>query len=426
MNLLKNDKAQGANLRFIIFVLIILSSMAIVMLYIDPIRTLTEEKKTSGNLTFIDGRGNPIAGTMEISISGTLTDKRPKVNSITWNDVPNAKISFDALESANFSVSLVISGDSPQGRITIEDFGVINPTIIAAPGVSMKYLKINPENVYFTEASISIRYTDGEIEDLNEKSLSIYGFDGESRVWRELPTTIFTGENRVSAKARSLGILAVAAKRQENTKVRNAGGLQIIDLFKTPDRNSTLKKKAVSITVSGAQISDNGIFEADASKDTGVAVRLKLKTPHEGKINIEDFGRNNPVGPSPPGKVIKYVNISAASLELGSAEVMIYYSDEEIGGMDENALGIYHWNGASWEPLKTSVDSAGNVLTATATSLSPFAASAGEGGAERILIATNRFVILDDPKRTGARSASGFTLPVYHYSTWSYWANKTT
>jgi hypothetical protein len=111
-----------------------------------------------------------------------------------------------------------------------------------------------------------------------------------------------------------------------------------------------------------------------------------------GEIIIEDYGKNNPVPVPLPGKAIKFMEIGASRNSHSPATVTIRYTDAEIKGMDENGLVIYHWNGAAWEPLATTVDAANNILTATTTSFSPFGVSA-TGGAEIIRVATNRYSI---------------------------------
>jgi len=154
-----------------------------------------------------------------------------------------------------------------------------------------------------------------------------------------------------------------------------------------------------------------------------VAVKLKLNKRGNGQIRIEDHGKKNPVAVAPPGKSIKFVDISAADNSFESAEVRIQYTEGELGSMDENALVIYHWNGAVWEALATSADTVNNILTATATSLSPFAVSSGEGGTAQILVATNRYVILDDGK-TGS-FGTGFGNPGSS-SNGNFWNGKNT
>ncbi|NJD77826.1 MAG: hypothetical protein FIB08_12150 [Candidatus Methanoperedens sp.] len=422
------------------FQFIILFSFVIFSLAASPVllsSAYDEGYRTSGDILFTDGSGTLLNGIMEITGGGRSSGTEPDVNSISWDKVPDAKILFNALDKKDVSVCFTISGDSPKSKVMVENYGSSIPGGVnsSAPGVPVKYMEINASGVSFSEAGISIRYSDKELKGHDENNLAVYSYDIVSKTWNKLPASIDAENNILSATVDSLSIFALSAPAQEKKtvsktsnkiSVRDAKNTPIIGNIRTYDKNKALKKETKTSVLSSADLPENGELEVNALKIKNISLRLKLRSQSGGEIILDDHGKKNPVAQEPPGTAVKYVDISAQNLDFDSAEIRIYYSDAELGDAEENELFIYHWNGALWEPLRTTVDLTNNMLTATTASLSPFAVSGGTGGTGRILVAANRFVILDDPRTTGARNGAGFTLPVYDYSTWNFWANKTT
>ncbi len=391
-------KAARAVIRLSVPLLLILVVLIASILIIYSIPVLTEEKRTSGNLTFTDRAGIPVSGTIEISMTGAPSGGRPDVNTVMWKNAPNARIYFAAHETKNVSIDLRISEDSPNGRVSLEDYGAAIPEGVdqPAPGIPVKYVELHSTGVTFADANLSIYYTDAELNGLDEKSLAIYIYEGAS--WTELPTRVDPANNAVSATVDTLSVFALSARENEEV----------------------LKKFRELI------IPAKETLESDALKTKGVAVKLTINKRGDGQIKLEDYGKKNPVAVAPPGNAVKFVDISAENISFESAEVRIRYTDEELGGSDESALVIYHWNGAAWDALATSVDTVNNLLAATTASLSPFAVSGGTVGPNRILVATNRYVVLDAP-RPGSTAQSPYVTP---YSTdafnTNYWTGKQT
>jgi hypothetical protein len=388
MRILRKNRYIQTRKRSFISVVILLLSAAGVFMMLHPVPTLTQEKSTSGKITFFDGDGNPLYGTMEITMADGSGGQESNVHSITWSDAPNVRIYFDAFETKNLSVDLRITGDSPDGRVLLEDHGATMPAGVdmSPPGVPVKYMEINTVNVSHSEANISIRYMDDELQGMDETRLSLYRYNGSS--WTELSTRVDTGNNTASSTVESFSILSLGVRDEEEfDPLQDSIG---------PDPPE-----------------DERQIEVDALKTKGVAVKLKLNRPGSGAINLKDHGKKNPVETAPPGNAIKFVDISADDLDFESAEVRIQYTDDELGDAEESMLVIFHWSGTAWDALATEVDAAGNMLTAKTNSLSPFAVSQGTGGTSRILVATDRFVILGDNVKAGATAGSGFYLPRY-------------
>ncbi|MDP2844727.1 MAG: hypothetical protein Q8N79_01450, partial [Candidatus Methanoperedens sp.] len=421
------DKEGRYNIRHIILVFVVLSGIAAALILYPPIPTKTDPDKTSGDITFTDSGGNPLTGGIELSGAEVSSGLKPNVNFISWTNVPNARVYYNALGTKDVSVNLRIAGNSPKGKVILENYAVTIPGSVntTPPGTLVKYVEVSATGVSFVEAEITIQYADAEVNGINESTLTLYRYDIAAEAWSELPATIDEKNNILGATVNSLSIFAVSTRIPGKIEVRDTMRAPVVSDIKTYDEAKNVKKAEKASLLSAADIPARGELEVDALKTKSVAVKLKVKTPGSGEIILEDYGRKNPVASAPPGNTIKYVDIGAVNIDFESAEVRIAYTNAELGGADENTLTIYHWNGAFWEALPTTIDAVNNILTATTTSLSPFAASAGEGGQARVLVATNRFVILDDPKV--GKNETGFVQPSWGgYPLWTQWTGINT
>ncbi len=137
------------------------------------------------------------------------------------------------------------------------------------------------------------------------------------------------------------------------------------------------------------------LFDANSSKD--VLAKFKINDNSSNVVIIlDDYGLNNQESTAAPGNPIKYVNVSATNLSYESVEIKISYTDAELGSMNENQLVIYHYKNSAWSELSTSVDAAYNILTASTTSLSTFAATAANLS-YTVVARTDKAVYLMDP-----------------------------
>ncbi|MFZ3059177.1 MAG: hypothetical protein WA102_05495 [Candidatus Methanoperedens sp.] len=385
---------------------IVLSLLVVAVLYFSSIGVI--EKRTSGDITFTDSAGSPLNGAIELSGAGMSSGLKPNINSISWTNIPSARVYFNAFDTKSVSINLRIIGDSPKGKVILENYGSDLPkgVNISVPGVSIKYMEISTTGVSFSEAEISILYTGSELKGLDEKTLAIYRYDSAAQAWSELPTEIDAKNNILSTTVNSLSIIAVSAKGQK-IEVRDTRNTSVVSDIKTYDEGKTLRKTAEKTdTLSASDISDKGEVEIDALSNKNVAVKLKINRASGGEVVLDDYGKNNPVSVPLPGKVIRFVEIGAINISYSSAIVTIRYSNAELEGADENSLVIYHWNGASWEALLTTVDTVNNTLSATTGALSPFGVSTGYGYINAIIA---RKVILDEPWGTGWPPENGGT-----------------
>ena len=404
------NNASRAGIRLSVPLLIVLLVLIASVLIIYSTPVLTEEKRTSGNLSFTDGAGSLINGAIEISMTGAPSGGRSNVNSITWSNAPNAWIYFDALGTKSISINLWIADDSSNGRVSLEDYGAAAPEGVdqPAPGMPVKYVELNSTGVSFADADVSIHYTDAELNGLDEKSLVIYSYYGGA--WNELPAKVDPAKNVVTATVDSLSIFAVSTEVPDEIKIRDTRNKPVISHIRAYDGVRSLKKEARASALETANVTENGELDVDALESKNVAVRLKLKGVNRGEVVLDDFGKKNPVSVPLPGKVVKYVEIGARNISFSSADITIRYTDAELNGGSEHDLAIYHWNGASWDAVPTIIDTANKTLSATTTSLSSWG------------VATTYIYYLENNNTAGNvsvgtdgrtnYSASGLTIPL--------------
>ncbi|MCX9073704.1 MAG: VCBS repeat-containing protein, partial [Candidatus Methanoperedens sp.] len=382
----ENKPPQGFK-RPLAFVLILFLEIMVVSLILHPQPVFTNEERMCGDLTFMDSSGNLIFGTIEINMTGAPGDKRSNVSSISWKDVPNARISFDALETKNISLSLRISGDSHNSNVVLENYGTDMPANVQAPGKPVKYVEISAVNVSFSDASVSVQYTDEELKGLDEKSLSFYSYDAVNSTWSELAASVDAEKNILSATVSSLSVFSVVAKSPE--KETSAAGVNVTVQGEVIDKNSNKlsihikKSRTKAGTISHMQTGSTYNFNDmpageyilfDASDAEKVSASFKIEGDSlNSKVRLENYRTSNPAPSDPPGTAIKYVDINAVNMNFSEAEIRIFYSDAELGGVDERTLSIAHYKNGAWFKEATSVDAENNVATATVTSLSTFA-----------------------------------------------------
>ncbi len=365
----KKSARSGVILSVPLLILVLAIMASLLIIYSTPV--LTIEKRTSGNLTFSDGSGNLINGMIEISMTGAPSGGRSNVNSITWRNAPNAWIYFDAIGTKSISINLRISGDTPNGRVSLENYGgAVLPAGVdePAPGMPVKYVELHSTGVSFTNADVSIHYTNAELKGLDEKSLVIYSYYGGA--WNEQPSKVDPAKNVVTATVDSLTIFAVSTGVPDEIVVRDARNKPVISHIRTYDELRNLKKDVRTSALETANVTGNGELEVDALESKNVAVSLKIKAVNRGEVVLDDFGKMNPVSSALPGMAVKYVEIGAKNISFSSADITIQYTDAELNGGSEDALTIYHWNGASWDAVPTIIDKVNKTLSATTASLS--------------------------------------------------------
>ena len=93
----------------------------------------------------------------------------------------------------------------------------------------------------------------------------------------------------------------------------------------------------------------------------------------ENGITTMTTSTENPVDPTPSDFYViegNFIEITTTANYGGLITVGISYDEAQVG--DEESLRLFHWNGAEWEDVTTSVDTVENILYGQVTSLSPF------------------------------------------------------
>ncbi|MCX9026032.1 MAG: hypothetical protein OIN85_08070, partial [Candidatus Methanoperedens sp.] len=404
------DRAGLSKTRLIILVFVVLSGIAAALLYFPPVPTRTEALKTSGEITFTDSAGNPLTGAISLSGDGVSSGPpRPNVNLISWHGIPSTIISYDDFAIRGLSINLRISGDSPKGRVILENYGINQPgsVNVSAPGTPVKYVEVNSSGISFSDADISIKYTDAEVKGLDVNNLTIYKYDGAMQVWNELPTKIDAANNIISTTVNSLSVFAIVAPSPEwDINVIDTSGSLVNSTVEIFENNSLVKsyhkvnnsgliglafpiitEPAVIfysildffLPVASAAPDNPKTFKIDAIPTKNAALKLENASVRgKGKVILDDYGKKNPVSVPVPGRVVKFVEISAENISFSSAEVTIHYSKAELNNVNEKTLVIYHWNVTQWEQLETIRDITNSTLSAVTGSLSPFAITGQE------------------------------------------------
>jgi len=81
----------------------------------------------------------------------------------------------------------------------------------------------------------------------------------------------------------------------------------------------------------------------------------------------------NPGGPTPSDYYViegSFVEITTTAGYTGPVTVGLRYDESQVG--DEESLRLFHWNGAEWEDITTSVDTVDNIVYGQVASLSWF------------------------------------------------------
>ncbi|MDP2753595.1 MAG: hypothetical protein Q8P40_04310 [Nitrospirota bacterium] len=121
---------------------LVLSAIITALLYYPPIPTRSEPGKTSGEIIF-----TPQGGIIEVSGAEGASSGPSTANRVTWS-VGNAIIKYTV---NNVSVGLQIAGDSPNGRVVIEEKSTMPESVKkTVPGTPVKYVGLSQEDTLHT------------------------------------------------------------------------------------------------------------------------------------------------------------------------------------------------------------------------------------------------------------------------------------
>jgi uncharacterized repeat protein (TIGR01451 family) len=128
-----------------------------------------------------------------------------------------------------------------------------------------------------------------------------------------------------------------------------------------------------------------------------------VSSPGETTLNI------TPSGPPPPtsfrlGTLQVYYDLNTTATFSGPITVCLAYDEAQF--RRENALRLFHYSGSTWTNVTTSLDTTGNLICGTTTSLSPFAVVEPEVP-DLVNISTREFVSTGDNVAVGGFIISG-------------------
>lgn len=83
---------------------------------------------------------------------------------------------------------------------------------------------------------------------------------------------------------------------------------------------------------------------------------------------INSVTRNTTATPPPPGTYIQRVFQFAQTSDPYNGDIIFYYQDAELNGLDENSLNLKIYNGSAWNTYTPTRDATNNFVTASALS----------------------------------------------------------
>ncbi|MCX9075913.1 MAG: S-layer protein domain-containing protein [Candidatus Methanoperedens sp.] len=119
-------------------------------------------------------------------------------------------------------------------------------------------------------------------------------------------------------------------------------------------------------------------LEKHAHADINLSAAFFINSDTEKiKVNIEDFGENNPLTALPHGLPIRFFKINAQNIFFESITVNVAYCEMELKGVDEGNLAVFRYesSNSTWIMLPTEVNKEDNTLRVSVDSLSLFAVS---------------------------------------------------
>ncbi len=115
---------------------------------------------------------------------------------------------------------------------------------------------------------------------------------------------------------------------------------------------------------------------SDSPVDIGAGVEVTLYTAGNGgtvDLTVTTDGPTVPGGYNViPSAIPTYYNLTSDIISADSVAVCIEYNDAGMTPAQEALVALYHWDGAEWIDITTSLDTLLNVVCGTTEALSPF------------------------------------------------------
>ncbi|MCK5486827.1 MAG: hypothetical protein KAI86_11480, partial [Desulfobacterales bacterium] len=280
----------------LLLLFLLFSSLTIIILYDNTI-SVEARDVTLGQIRVVD-REYLLNCTIEVySPEGELLEQSDDANKVYWDKVPiETVLSFNASLSKGISVDFTLSGDSPNSIIFIDNYGLQNPTQYAPPGDEVKYFEVKASNLSYSEEKIILYYSDHEVINIDETTLSIFSYRNSS--WVKLKSEIDVENNFISfSNNYDSSVFVMVSYVQDDSRLFGTLGVSALEADNNFGMASEKGAANSHITLSGSVVDRNG-----SSLDVNMEVELPVldKTGgllpfSSGKISSMSVSSHQPV-----------------------------------------------------------------------------------------------------------------------------------
>lgn len=104
-----------------------------------------------------------------------------------------------------------IQNNTAEGvTVALEDYKKNNPSTTPLPGLSIRFFKINTQNISYKSIIVNVAYCEMELNGTDEGHLAVFRYETNSSTWIMLPTEVNREDNTLRASMDSLYLFAVS------------------------------------------------------------------------------------------------------------------------------------------------------------------------------------------------------------------------
>ncbi|WP_218837886.1 S-layer protein domain-containing protein [Candidatus Methanoperedens nitratireducens] len=243
-----------------------------------------------------------------------------------------------------------IQNNTAEGvTVALEDYKKNNPSTTPLPGLSIRFFKINTQNISYKSIIVNVAYCEMELNGTDEGHLAVFRYETNSSTWTMLPTEVNREDNTLRASMDSLSLFAVSS-HSENT---------------TAHTHNDTSRMEDSIPHNCTEMNDRSLSASFIAPEK-VEITLEVESENSSDSSL-------------PGYPIKFFRIGARNLSYSRVDVEVVYSDAVLNGTNESNLSISHYTNSTWVMIPTEILEDKNTLKASVESLSLFAISTTSG-----------------------------------------------
>ena len=376
-----------------------------------------------GSINVIDSNYNPIFCLITLYDQNGIVKVSKDTNNFTINKIDFGSHIYIESKEKNISLDFLISSDSLNPVIKLENYGRTNPiSDYNPPGLPLKYVSIDVENLSYNNLLLTIDYLDID-ETIDAANLRIFKYveTFAYNEWVELPTEVDEINKVVSTNVDYTSSIFAVSILNDISYSNNVtvGEVSVLDSIGAP-----LAAEIEIISPKGFIASSTGALSVDEvpqgshliinSTEMNISLDFILNNNSMNPIILlEDFGADNPAGDySPPGNPLKYIMISAENLGYSGVNLTIH-CDSITKNIDIFKLTeTFAYN--EWEELSAVIDKTNNTISTSLNSLSIFALCEESGRNLNILDIDNRPLTVDiktyDHEKAFLKSKLGYVL----------------